>query len=99
MLLGFSINLGDFPKTVMLGVKIALSKCRAKREPLKSMIEMYSNLGILAGGPLYTQIDDRLESFLMVFSSLKQFCSILTGITSFFSSVFSWFGKMISLLY
>ena len=37
------------------------------------MIEMYSNLGILAGGPLYTQIDDRLESFLMVFSSLKQF--------------------------
>ena len=34
---------------------------------------MYSNLGILAGGPLYTQIDDRLESFLMVFSSLKQF--------------------------
>ena len=29
----------------------------------------------------------------------KIFCSILTVITSFFSSVFSWVGKMISLLY
>ena len=29
----------------------------------------------------------------------KLFCSILTVITSFFSSVFSWVGKMISLLY
>ena len=31
--------------------------------------------------------------------SLKVICSILTVITSFFSSVFSWVGKMISLLY
>ena len=27
---------------------------------------------------------------------INKLCSILTGITSFFSSVFSWFGKMIS---
>ena len=36
---------------------------------------------------------------LIHFWILKFLCSILTVITSFFSSVFSWFGKMISLLY
>ena len=56
----------------------------------------YEKIGVSLPHSRTLEHQDMKELFVKIGNV---FCSILTGITSFFSGVFSWVGKMISFHY